>query len=110
MKDRHELLLKSIGTFYEEDSAYQRVNLLSWVLPMTISIHAVVDAIIAYVYMKYAHPWRGILADDENNDSDNSEKVKNSMSVKTNHQELQKGEGKLLNNNFILEVLKNHLL
>ena len=64
VKDRHELLMKTIGTFPEEDFAYQRVNFLLWTLPLTISIHAVVDAILAYVYMKYVHPWRGILAGD----------------------------------------------
>ena len=39
------------------------MNLLMWVLPTTVAIAAAVDALLAFVYMKYAHPWRGILAD-----------------------------------------------
>ena len=41
------------------------VNLLIWILPTTISIAAVVDMLFAVIYMKFAHPWKGLLAKDE---------------------------------------------
>ena len=63
MKNRHELLLSSLGyVFPEEEHAYWLVNLLIWVLPTTISIAAVVDMLLAVIYMKFAHPWKGLLA------------------------------------------------
>ena len=100
VNDRHELLLKTIGTFQEEDFAHHRINLLFWVLPLTISIHAVVDAIMAYVYMKYAHPWRGILAGDGNSEED-----KTSTSVEINAQEVheKEGENALHRHNIVIE-------
>ena len=104
VRDRHELLLITIGTFKEENSAYQKVNFLSWALPLTILIHAIVDALIAYVYMKYAHPWRGILADNGNNDRGNCDEDETNTSVGNNSQEVHKGESKSMYNNFNLEI------
>ena len=49
--------------FPEEEYSYWLMNLLMWVLPTTVAIAAAVDALLGFVYMKYAHPWRGILAD-----------------------------------------------
>ena len=66
MKNRHELLLSTLGyVFPEEEHAYWLVNLLIWVLPTTISIAAVVDMLLAVIYMKFTHPWKGLLAKDE---------------------------------------------
>ena len=39
------------------------MTLLMWLLPTILAIAAVVDALLAYIYMKYAHPWKGILED-----------------------------------------------
>ena len=39
------------------------MTLLMWVLPTILVIAAIVDALFAYIYMKYAHPWKGILED-----------------------------------------------
>ena len=64
VKVRHELLLEVLGyVFPEEEYSYWLMNLLMWVLPTTVAIAAAVDALLAFVYMKYAHPWRGILAE-----------------------------------------------
>ena len=64
MKVRHELLLEVLGyVFPEEEYSYWLMNLLMWVLPTTVAIAAAVDALLAYIYMRYAHPWRGILED-----------------------------------------------
>ena len=64
MKVRHELLLDTLGyVFPEEEQSYLLITLLMWVLPTTLAIAAVVDAFLAFIYMKYAHPWKGILED-----------------------------------------------
>ena len=66
VRNRHELLLSALGyVFPEEEHAYWLVNLLVWILPTTISIAAVVDMLFAVIYMKFAHPWKGLLAKDE---------------------------------------------
>jgi hypothetical protein len=69
MKYRHELISGAIGTFAEEDEAYLLVTWLLWVIPMTVTIAALMDAILAYGYMKWAHPWGGILAENEETDN-----------------------------------------
>ena len=61
VKVRHELLSGAIGTFKEENEAYLLVSRLLWVIPMTVTIAALMDAILVYGYMKWAHPWAGIL-------------------------------------------------
>ena len=64
MRVRHELLLDALGyVFPEEEYAYWMMTLLMWLLPTILAIAAVVDALLAYIYMKYAHPWKGILED-----------------------------------------------
>ena len=64
--ERHELLQVTIGeTFPEEDFAYNLVKMLSWILPLVIFIAAVVDGLFAWIYMKHAHPWKGILTDQQ---------------------------------------------
>ena len=60
------MLVSALGyVFPEEEHAYWLVNLLIWILPTTISIAAVVDMLFAVIYMKFAHPWKGLLAKDE---------------------------------------------
>ena len=61
VKVRHELLLGAIGTFEEENDAYLLISQLLWVIPMTVTIAALMDAILVYCFMKWAHPWSGIL-------------------------------------------------
>ena len=64
MKIRHELLLVHLGyVFPEEEHSYWLMTLLMWVLPTILAIAAIVDALLAFIYMRYAHPWRGILED-----------------------------------------------
>ena len=66
---RHQLISVAIGTFDEEDEAYLLVTWLLWVIPMIVTIAALMDAILAYGYMKWAHPWGGILAENEETDN-----------------------------------------
>ena len=41
------------------------VNSLSWILPFTIIMGSLVDAILVYIYMKYVHQWKDILSSEE---------------------------------------------
>ena len=61
MRERHSVLVLNIGTFAEEDEAYQLLNSLSMSLPIVVMIIWVFDALLAYVYLKWFHPWRIIL-------------------------------------------------
>ena len=62
---RHNLLEGAIGTFEEEKQAYWIVTLLMWLLPTIVVAGAAIDAIFVIVYMKYAHPWKGILDEEK---------------------------------------------
>ena len=83
MKNRHELLLNTLGyVFPEEEHAYWLVNLLIWVLPTTISITAVVDMLFAIIYMKFTHPWKGLLAKDKKKENSDDAEVSESAQAK----------------------------
>ena len=64
--------------FPEEEHAYWLVNLLILVLPLTISIAAVVDMLLAVIYMKFAHPWKGLLAKVEKKEKSEEAEVSES--------------------------------
>ena len=59
--ERHSVLVDNIGTFAEEDEAYELLNSLSISLPIVAMVTWVFDALLAYVYLKWFHPWRIIL-------------------------------------------------
>ena len=61
VRARHELLEKAIGVFPEEKQAYERISMLSWILPLIVIIGSLVDTILVVVYMRLAHPWKDIL-------------------------------------------------
>ena len=61
MNIRHILVKGAIGAFPEEEHAYWLVNTLSWILPLMIVLGAIVDVLLVYIYMRYAHPWKDIL-------------------------------------------------
>ena len=62
---RHQLIEGAIGTFPDEDEAYWRVTTLMWALPLTVTLAALFDFFCVIVYMKYGHPWKGILSKKE---------------------------------------------
>ena len=62
IKARHKLLEGAIGVLPEEEIAYKLVNQLSWILPIVVIIGALLDMLLVYVYMKFAHPWKYILS------------------------------------------------
>ena len=61
VKARHMLLQKVIGVFPEEEQAYEKISMLSWLLPLTAIIGSLMDTMLVIVFMKLAHPWKDIL-------------------------------------------------
>ena len=61
MSERHSALVLNIGTFAEEDEAYELLNSLSMSLPFVVMITWIFDALLGYVYLKWFHPWKIIL-------------------------------------------------
>ena len=61
VRERHSVLLLNIGTFAEEDEAYELLNNLSMSLPFVIIFTCLLDSLLAAVYLKLFHPWRIIL-------------------------------------------------
>ena len=66
VKERHELLLQTLGgSFDEEEHAYRLVTKLSWMLPIIIVCGGVLDMIVIFSYMRFAHPWKDILSGEK---------------------------------------------
>ena len=61
VRKRHSVLVLHIGTFAEEDEAYELLNSLSMSLPFVVMVTCVLDTLLAAVYLKWLHPWRIIL-------------------------------------------------
>ena len=55
------LVKEAIGVFPEEEHALWLVNYLSWILPLTMVLGAIVDVVLVYIYMRFAHPWKDII-------------------------------------------------
>ena len=61
MTERHSTLVLNIGTFTEEDEAFELLNSLTIILPLLVVVSWVLDALLAAVYLKWLHPWKIIL-------------------------------------------------
>ena len=61
VRKRHSVLVLNIGTFAEEDEAYELLNRLSMSLPLVVLVTWILDALLAGVYLKWLHPWRILL-------------------------------------------------
>ena len=61
MNERHSALFLNIGTFKEEDEAFELLNSLTIILPLLVVVSWVLDALLAAVYLKWLHPWKIIL-------------------------------------------------
>ena len=61
MNERHSALVLNIGTFKEEDEAFELLNSLTIILPLLVVVSWVLDALLAAVYLKWLHPWKIIL-------------------------------------------------
>ena len=76
VNDRHTLVKGAIGDFPEEEYAYWLVNKISWILPLIIVLGAMVDILLVYIYMRFAHPWKDILFYNKQNS-----KIENNIRV-----------------------------
>ena len=54
-------LRDNIGTFAKEDEALDLLTRLSWQLPIFVIVSAILDLLLAIVYLKWLHPWKIIL-------------------------------------------------
>ena len=61
VRERHSVLVRNIGTFAEEDEAYELLNSLSVTLPLVVIVTCILDALLAGVYLKWLHPWKILL-------------------------------------------------
>ena len=61
VREKHSALVNNIGTYDEEDEAYELLNILSQSLPFIVMITAVFEALLAAAYLKWFHPWKIIL-------------------------------------------------
>ena len=61
MREKHLTLWNNIGTFAEEDEAFDLLTRLTWLLPIIIVTSAAFDLVLAVVYLKWLHPWKIIL-------------------------------------------------
>ena len=61
VSERHSALVLNIGTFAEEDEAYELLNNLRMSLPFVVMITSFFEALLACVYLKCLHPWKILL-------------------------------------------------
>ena len=54
-------LRDNIETFAKEDEAFDLLTRLSWQLPIFFIASAILDLVLAFVYLKWLHPWIIIL-------------------------------------------------
>ena len=54
-------LRDNIGTYAKEDEAFDLLTRLSWLLPIFFISSAILDLVLAFVYLKWLHPWKIIL-------------------------------------------------
>merc|ERR1712037_170692 len=64
VRERHSVLVLNIGTFAEEDEAYELLNNLSACLPLVVIVTCILDALLAGVYLKWLHPWKILLQEE----------------------------------------------
>ena len=60
VKERHNILLGTIGVFAQETDAFDRLTLLSWLLPAIVAAAALIDLLLILLYLYIFHPWRVI--------------------------------------------------
>ena len=61
MREKHLLLRDNIGTFAQEDAAFDLLTRLNWLLPFFVIASGILDLVLAFVYLKWLHPWKIIL-------------------------------------------------
>ena len=57
MRNRHNILLETIGVWPEETIAFERLRLLCWALPTFVALATLVDVVLVLLYLNILHPW-----------------------------------------------------
>merc|ERR550517_811453 len=74
VREKHLALRDNIGTFAKEDETFDLLTRLSWQLPIFVIASAILDLALAFVYLKWLHPWKIILQEEpESWNSDNEQ-------------------------------------
>ena len=61
VRERHNILLETIGVWPEETIALDRLRLLCWVLPTVVGLATLVDLVLVLLYLYTLHSWKIIL-------------------------------------------------
>ena len=88
---RHTLVKGAIGAFPEEEYAYWLMNTLSWILPLLIVFGAIVDVLLVYIYMRFAHPWKDILFYKDKKSKTAENEIVDQISTVTEEEEQKDG-------------------
>ena len=64
---RHLAIKPVIGTFEEEDEAFDNMMLLTWLMPLLVAVATTIDGVLMAMMMTVLHPWRRILQEVRNN-------------------------------------------
>merc|ERR1719458_1381949 len=64
VREKHSVLVLNIGTFAEEDEAYELLNNLNVYLPLIVIVTWIFDALLVGVYLKWLHPWKILLQEE----------------------------------------------
>ena len=64
---RHLAIKPVIGTFEEEDEAFDKMMLLTWLMPLLVAVATILDGVLMAMMMTVLHPWRRILQEVRNN-------------------------------------------
>ena len=58
------------------------VTTLSWILPTTVIVSAMLDTLLVWIYMKLAHPWKDILFGQEEGEKKKMKYYKSKTSIR----------------------------
>ena len=62
---KHQDLLDQGYAFPEEKQAASMLLTFSWIMPIIVAVSAFTDLLLIFVYQKMFHPWRRILAENQ---------------------------------------------
>ena len=65
MITRHKLLERTIGTFKEEDEAYNLVTSLMILIPSSLFILSTLEMVLFLIYNTKMHPWKALLVSQQ---------------------------------------------
>ena len=64
IRERHFLIMATVGAFEEEIHAFNIATVLMWVLPFCVTVVSLLDLALFHLYNMRYHPWKLMLVDD----------------------------------------------